>query len=120
ALPTALELETAIAAAEDEVHTAQPHFRAALGEGAAALPWSADAGLHALATLAGVPDGAERLLDLPSVERLFNRLARVVEGLPAAHEGLPEDAAFAARLVVLRELMHHLPLAAIRLRATAP
>ncbi len=46
-------------------------------------------------------------LDIDTVERLFNRLARVANGAPAKHEGVPEDRGFAVRLVWLRELMHH-------------
>jgi hypothetical protein len=54
------------------------------------------------------------------VERVFNRLAAVAQGRPAAHEGLPEDPAFAARLLVLRELMHHMPFAAVTLLSPPP
>ncbi|KQO23743.1 hypothetical protein ASF11_23560 [Acidovorax sp. Leaf76] len=123
-VPTPLELETAIASVEDEIHAAHrrqcsdasqslPYDQALVD--AAPAPWSADPGLHALATLAGVPAGPVRLLPLDAMERLFNRLAAVSEGRPAAHEGLPDSAAFAARLLVLRELMHHMPFAAITL-----
>lgn len=134
AVPTPLELETAIASVEDEVHAAHRQWKAycdgsdqrdqsrpnshqtqVLASGSAASPWSTDAGLHELATLAGIAPGPVRELPLDALERLFNRLASVSEGRPAAHEGLPESAAFAARLLVLRELMHHMPFAAITL-----
>lgn len=109
AVPTPLELETAIAAVEDEVHAAQRRYRAYLPEGLSASPLSADPGLHEAATLAGTASGHRRVLALDAVERLFNRIALVSQGRPAAHEGLPENPAFAARLLVLRELMHHMP-----------
>jgi len=32
----------------------------------------------------------------------------VVEGSPAAHQGLPQSNSFAAALLILREFMHHL------------
>lgn len=117
AVPTPLELETAIALVEDEVHVAHRHYgEATLAEGpAAGSAWAADAGLHELATLAGIAPGAVRDVPLDAVERLFNRLVSVSEGRPAAREGLPEDPAFAARLLVLRELMHHMPFAALTL-----
>ena len=113
AVPTPLELETAIAAVEDEVHAAHRRYRACMPEGPAATPLAADPGLHEVATLAGMAPGPWRVLPLDAVERLFNRLAAVSEGRPAAHEGLPQSPAFAARLLVLRELMHHMPFAAI-------
>jgi len=124
AVPTPLELETAIASVEDEIHAAhrlqRDHpvqgtlYAQALADGAPP-PWSMDPGLHELATLAGIPPGVVRPLPLDAMERLFNRLASVSEGRPAAHEGLPESSPFAARLLVLRELMHHMPFAAITL-----
>lgn len=124
AVPTPLELETAIAAVEDEIHAAHRLQRSDPGHGAlyaqalaagASPPWSSDPGLHELATLAGIPPGPVRVLSLDAMERLFNRLASVSEGRPAAHEGLPDSASFAARLLVLRELMHHMPLTAVTL-----
>lgn len=113
AVPTPLALETAIAAVEDEVYAAHRRYRTCMPEGPAATPLSADPGLHEAATLAGIAPGPWRVLPLDAVERLFNRLAAVSEGRPAAHEGLPESPAFAARLLVLRELMHHMPFAAV-------
>ena len=124
AVPTPLELETAIAVVEDEVHAAHRHYREAAPDsarqGAPPAPWSADAGLHEIATLAGIAAGPVRVLPLDAVERVFNRLAAVAQGRPAAHEGLPEDPAFAARLLVLRELMHHMPFAAVTLLSPPP
>ena len=112
-IPTPLELENSIAAVEDEVHIAHCQLQGLLPPGQVWVPWSADAALHDLATLAGVPPGPHRVLTLDAMERLFNRLAAVSEGRPAAQEGLPDDPAFAGTLLVLRELMHHLPFATL-------
>ena len=112
-IPAPLERENAIAAVEDEVHIAHRQLQGLLRPGQVWAPWSTDAALHGLATLAGVPPGPQRVLTLDAMERLFNRLAAVSEGRPAAHEGLPEDPAFAGTLLVLRELMHHLPFASL-------
>lgn len=46
-------------------------------------------------------------VDLAQVERCFNLLADIAAGHPAAESPLPLDAAFTARLVLLREVMHH-------------
>ncbi len=115
-VPTPLEMEAAIAQVEDEVYLAHRQFQplAAAGSGPLAW-WSVDAALIELAELAGVPGGAHTVLTLDAVERLFQRLAYVAEGRPAAVEGLPERASFAAALLVLRELMHHMPFATLNL-----
>ena len=54
-----------------------------------------------------VTAGNGRMLSRDQLEHLFNRFARVVNGRPAFSEGIPEDAGFAASLIVLREIMHH-------------
>ncbi|HVL45402.1 MAG TPA: hypothetical protein VM407_11295 [Acidovorax sp.] len=113
ALPTPLELETAIAWVEDEVHAARRRQPDGVADNVAAVTCSTDASLHEVATLAGIAPGAARVLSLDAVERLFHRLAAVAQGRPAAHEGLPERAEFAATVLVLRELMHHMPFAAV-------
>lgn len=115
AVPTPLELETAIASVEDEVYAAHVRHRQWVPEGASAQLYSTDPALHEIATLAGIPPGPARVLPLEAMERLFNRLAAVAQGRPAAHEGLPASPAFAASLLVLRELMHHMPFAEITL-----
>lgn len=117
ALPTPLELETAIAWVEDEVYAAHIRHRPWVPEGAVVMPWSTDASLHGIATLAGMEQGPVGTLSLDAMEHLFHRFAAVSEGRPASQEGLPVDAAFAATLLVLRELMHHMPFGAVRLLA---
>jgi hypothetical protein len=46
-------------------------------------------------------------LGIAEIERSFNELADIAAGHPAAHSRLPLDADFTARLVLLREVMHH-------------
>lgn len=111
AYPTPLALENAIAVVEDEVYIAHSRVRALLPPGTPTLqPWSClSPELQQIATLAGVAPRAPQRLDRDALEALFNRLAAVAEGRPAAHAGLPDSATWAAALLVLRELMHHLP-----------
>ena len=106
--PTPVELEAAIAAVEDELMPAIPQL---VSE---AHLFTADAESVALGRSAGVSFDQNLELDLAAVERLFNRLANVAYGRPAAHEGIPERGTFAANLLILRELMHHVGYESIR------
>jgi len=100
--PSALEMENAIAAAEDVV---MPVLRR-LPPGLALH--TRDAAVHALAQLAGVPEGARMVLPIGALEDCFNELAAWIQGRPASQSQLPQDNAFSATLLILRELMHHL------------
>jgi hypothetical protein len=115
-VPTPLELENAIASVEDEVYLGHQRY-APWPHAPGAAWWSTDAHLVALAELAGVPRAPAMLLTLEAMERLFQRLAFVAEGRPAASEGLPERVEFAATLLLLRELMHHMPFGQLHLVA---
>lgn len=117
-VPTPLELENAIASVEDEVYLAHRQYAQQPGAARAAW-WSTDAHLLALAELAGVPSAPAMQLSLEAMERLFQRLAAVSEGRPAASEGLPESVEFATTLLLLRELMHHMPFGVLHLVAAA-
>jgi len=66
-----------------------------------------DSGFRRIAEAAGRSGSDPATLDLDAVERLFNALADVSEGIPAAQRGIPEDRDFAVHLVWLREIMHH-------------
>lgn len=67
-----------------------------------------DAGVREIAALAGLA-GAERItLFIGDTEQVFARLAAMVLGQPARAAGIPQDNAFAIRLIVLREFLHHL------------
>lgn len=99
-------METAIAAVEDEV------MRLADLPTGSRL-YSADTWIQRIAELAGAPRGERMVLSLDAMEALFQGLTAVIEGRPAAREGLPESAEFAAALLILREFMHHQRFAAI-------
>ena len=103
--PTPGELENAIQWVEDEVNRART-----LVAGHPAL-WTTDAWAPEMAQLAGVTGNA---LSIEAVERLFDLLAALSQGRPAASAGIPNTPAFAATLLVLRELMHHLGFTEIR------
>ena len=104
---TALELENAIAIVEDEIARARP-----------ALPGdvplhTADAALSEIARLSGIAKSEAMVLSRDAVELTFERMASVALGSPAARSGLPTDNEFSARLLILRELMHHLQFSTI-------
>jgi phospholipase/carboxylesterase len=103
----AAAMEAAIAAIEDELARvpASVHGTAI----ASADPW-----LHAIAHAAGL-DRHATALHREAVEQVFARLSAVAMGRPAMAEGLPEDPRFAAALLVVRELMHHLQIESIRI-----
>ena len=101
---SALGLENAIAAVEDELDRAH----ATLVKGAAVL--TDDATIRDIGLAAGVPAAAEMTLSVQAVEQMFQRLAVHAPGLPASRE-------FAGKLLILRELMHHLGFPSIVIRA---
>lgn len=106
-LPTPLELENAIMAVEDEIARA----RTIIVDGSTLL--TRDTALREIALIAGLPDQPVLSLPIELVEKTFDRLAAVSLGRPAAHEGLPDSAAFAATLLILREFMHHMNFASL-------
>ena len=108
--PTEAELENAIAAVEDLVMPLLRQLPAGL-----ALE-TRDGAIRQIAVLAGVADSPAMVLGLVAMERVFDRLAAVVMGRPAAQSGLPPGPGFAATLLILRELMHHLQFTAITVR----
>ena len=95
-LPTPLEIEQAIDVVEDVV-TRWP--RATQAD---AVLQCADAGWQPWAALGGAT------LSRDVVEDWFQRLASASLGQPMAMQGLPAGAEAAARLLIVRELMHHL------------
>ncbi|MGD9773300.1 hypothetical protein [Diaphorobacter sp.] len=106
--PTLLQIEQAIEVIEDAVMPARARLPAALQLA------TRDPHAHALRTLTTGPGAAEAAgavagdwLGIAAVEQLFDRLAARAAGRPAAHDALPVDGASAARLLILRELLHH-------------
>lgn len=61
--------------------------------------------------------GTATELDVTHIERQFNRLVDVANGLPAANAGLPMRGDFAANLLILREPMHHAGRTTLTVRA---
>lgn len=99
---TALELENAIVTVEDEIARARSMLHG---------NWqlhTTDAALREIAVLSGVTESSRMVLSLEAMEQTFDRMAQVALGRPAAQSGLPAGNEFAARLLILRELMHHL------------
>ena len=72
-----------------------------------------DATIRDIALIAGVPAQGGMVLPVEAVERVFDLLAAFSLGRPASSAGIPADPAFAATLLILRELMHHLQFASI-------
>ncbi len=104
-LPTPLEIEQAIDVVEDVV-TRWPR-----APQADAVLRCADAGWQPWAALGGDTLGRD------TVEDWFQRLASAALGQPMAMQGLPAGAEAAARLLIVRELMHHLGYGALAWRA---
>jgi exopolyphosphatase/pppGpp-phosphohydrolase len=105
--PSAIEMENAIQAVEDEV------ARVRLMMVGGSKLFTVDDVIRDIARVAGVTDSAEHTLSLDAMERTFDRLAAVTLGTPASQEGIPSSAAFAATLLILREFMHHLRFSSI-------
>jgi hypothetical protein len=110
-LPSPAALEMAIMQVEDAISTCWPQSLALNTIS------GSDPALYQIATQCGLPLQPGSQLGRHSVESLFSRLANAVEGGSAA--GLPDAADFVGSLLILRELMHHLDIAAITLERAA-
>lgn len=99
--PSPLEMESAITVVEDVV---MPVYRELPAH---ARLETADAALHGLALACGVPPAESMVWTRDALEASFNRLASVVMGSPAAQAGVPLDGTSVARLLILRECLHH-------------
>ena len=111
--PSPGELEAAIMVVEDELSRV-PAMAAAQATVVAPAAF-----IEAMGRSAGLADGAVSVLSLDQVERLFDLLAALAMGRPAASAGIPADPEFAATLLILRESMHHLKFESVRLAAAA-
>jgi exopolyphosphatase/pppGpp-phosphohydrolase len=105
--PTPSEMEEAIMTVEDEVARAQ----ATIPEGSSLF--TNDAAICEIAMFAGLAPQPVMHFGLTEVETTFDRLVSIVHGRPASAEGLPTNHGFAATLLILRELMHHLKFSSI-------
>ena len=110
--PIPLEIERAIERVEDAVMPARARLPAAL------RLQTSDARLRAMVGAAGAARAdAPVWLDIDTVEQIFNRLVARAQGRPASQDPLPVDGPSAARLVIVRELLHHWRLDGLRLTA---
>ncbi|MEH2920287.1 hypothetical protein ACFFL1_01725 [Samsonia erythrinae] len=100
--PTPYEMELAIMAVEEAIM----RIRDDIPVGSALF--SFDPEVMSIALISEIEETDEGWrLPQDDVERTFKRLERVIQGSPASWEGLPLDNAFSARLLILREFMHH-------------
>lgn len=105
--PRPAALEEAIMVVEDALMAALP----GLPRGVDQVRLSGAAGARVATALSLVDPSAA--LSRDALEEAFRTLAAVAEGRPAGSAGLPLDAAFAATLLILREVMHHLDIGAL-------
>jgi len=103
--PTPAEIENAIQVVEDEV---MPLHRLLM---ATSDLYTLDESIQDIARLTVYSEVQHGLtLARKDVEQVFNRLAAIISGRPASQDVLPTTNSFAATLLILREVMHHLGL----------
>ena len=103
--PTPPEIENAIQVVEDEV---MPLHRLLM---ATSDLYTLDESIQDIARLTVYSEVQHGLtLARKDVEQVFNRLAAIISGRPASQDVLPTTNSFAATLLILREVMHHLGL----------
>jgi exopolyphosphatase/pppGpp-phosphohydrolase len=101
--PTPAEVEYAIMEVEDEV---MPLHKLLVPDSSL---YTFDSAVREAAVLGVVTETAEGIILARSeMEYVFNRLAAIISGRPASQDVLPADNSFAASLLILREVMHHL------------
>lgn len=109
--PTPRELEEAIATIEDELARA----RAIIVNDSILI--TTDKIVLEIARTVGVGSASEPMLSIESVEQLYQRFAAITSGAPATQKESDLYAVHAATILILREAMHHLRYAAIRVIA---
>lgn len=102
--PSPLDIENAIAAIEDEID--RTHKSVARGPAVV----TTEETIRDIALASGVPAGPEVVLPIEAVERTYARMA--------GRAGLPGDPRVAATVLLLRELMHHLDIDRVLVRAS--
>lgn len=101
--PTPVEVENAIQVVEDEVMPL--HKLLVLGSDL----YTTDAGIREIAQLTVYREGEQGiLLARADMENVFNRLAAIISCRPASQDILSVTNSYAATLLILREVMHHL------------
>lgn len=100
--PTPSETEEGIMVVEDEI---MPYHRKLTAD---ATIYCSDIEIKAILTLAYPNSNEARTLNRTDIEVLFGRLSAIITGRPASMDILPNDNEFAARLLIIREVLHHL------------
>ena len=101
--PTPGEVENAINYVEDEVMPLHKLLTPDSGI------YSTDERIREILQYAGFEENQDKLiLTRVNLERVFSRLAAIITGLPSSQDVLPASNTFAATLLILREVMHHL------------
>lgn len=100
--PSPLDLENAIAAIEDEIDRTHKTVVRSLAV------VTTEETIRDIALAAGVPAGPQLVLPIDAVERTYLRMAE--------RAGLPGNPRFAATLLLLRELLHHLQIDSVVIR----
>ncbi len=111
--PTSVELERGIDFVEDALMAALPHWPAGAVLLSTDARWLADTGLLGEAEVGGFTT-----VSTTAVEAAFQRLASGALGDASAWRELPPGREAAARLLVLRETLHHLGLHGLHLWRT--
>ncbi|RKD91056.1 hypothetical protein [Mangrovibacterium diazotrophicum] len=63
-------------------------------------------------------EAGETLVPQIELENVFDRFAEIVKGLPASQDVIPDDLGFAAYLLIIREVMHHLDFRELLVKAS--
>jgi hypothetical protein len=101
--PTPADVENAIQVVEDEV---MPLHRLLISTSDL---YTLDESVYEIAKLTAFTGSEQKIiLSRPDMEQVFNRLAAIISGRPASQDILPTTNSFAATLLILREVMHHL------------
>src|SRR5687768_7700129 len=101
--PSPLDLENAIAAIEDEIDRTHK----TVDRGLAVV--TTEETIRDIALASGLAAGQEVVLPLDAVERTYSRMTE--------RAGLPGNPRFAATVLLLRELMHHLQIDRVVIKA---
>lgn len=109
--PAPLELENAIAKIEDAVARVRPM----IAENSTLF--TTDTAIGEIAHISGVSAQPVLTLPLEAVESMFERMAAISLGRPAAQDTIPASPTFAATVLILREFMHHLNFSSITVQA---
>lgn len=107
--PFPLEIEHAIEVVEEAIMPAAAHLPEQyqlFSNDPLLRSLAAEAGQLELRPLGGI-DALTAWLGIEAVEQLFNRLVARSEGRPESQDGLAVDGPSAARLVIVREILHH-------------